>query len=299
MDLGYPHLYPQLHAVLYPKHPTLPHPDEVLQWRKDKAALRLKWAEYRDDERTAIEDGEWRQRGTLQSRLDELHDCKHKLKAKEREWAPPPHASKWGTPIPKEYFKAAVELSNRRRYRVDKVDDLVPSEQADLVQDMIAEDLLGAIQSVDARKCISLTRPEMQLTQSRQLTKSGKVMPTMLHQAGDLPLHSLTVEQDKARGFYTNMAVTEDFRNNYFKLRKEEYRAMPNALSWLKANNPWFAAYKHSLNAVWNSWKELTTRLDEIGFSAGLEKAVTRKGRPGSDIISCMLWPTCVPKHLL
>ena len=213
--------------------------------------------------------------------MNELHRRKHELKAKESKWAPPAHASKWGTPIPREYFQAAVKLPKDQRYRVDKADDLVPHEQPDLVQDVISEDLLAVIQSVDARACISLTRPETQLTQTRQLTKAGKVMPTMLHQAGDLPLHSLTIEQDKARGFYTSMAVTDEFRDKYFKLRKEEHRAMPNALTWLHQRNPWFAAYRSSLTAVRQSWEELRDHLHNTGITAGIESAVTRKGHSG------------------
>lgn len=279
IDLGYPHLYPKLRDELYPKHPMLPHPDEVLQWRKETAALRTNWTKYHDDERIAAESGNWRQRDALQARLHELHRRKLELKAKERKRAPPAHASKWGTPIPKEYFQAAVKLPKGQRSRVDKADDLVPHEQPDLVQDVINEDLLAAVQSVDARACVSLTRPETQLTQTRQLTKTRKVMPTMLHQAGDLPLQSLTMEQDKARGFFTNMAVTEECRNDYFKLRKEEHRAMPNVLTWLHERNPWFAAYRSSLNAVRQSWEELTDRLHNIGWTAGIESAVTRKGQ--------------------
>ena len=86
------------------------------------------------------------------------------------------------------------------------------------------------------------------------------------------------MEQDKARGFFTNMAVTDEFRNDYFKLRKEERRVMPNALTWLHQRNPWFAAYKSSLNAVRQSWEEMTNHLHEIGLTAGIESAITRKG---------------------
>ena len=106
-------------------------------------------------------------------------------------------------------------------------------------------------------------------------------MPTMLHQAGDLPLHSLTMEQDKARGFFTNMAVTDEFRNDYFKLRKDEHRSMPIALTWLHQRNPWFAAYRSSLNAVRQSWEEMTNHLHNIGLTAGIESAVTRRGQAG------------------
>ena len=279
LDLGYPHLYPKLHDELYPRHPTLPHPDVILQWRNDTATLRTNWTRYHEDERAASDSGDRRLRQELQTRLEELHRRKHELRALEREWAPPAHASKWGTPIPKEYFEAAVKSSKRQRYHIQKVDDLVPHEQSDIVQDFIEEDVLAVIQSVDARACISLTRPETQLTHTRQVTKTGKVMPTMLHQAGDLPLHSLTIEQDKARGFFTNIAVTDEFRSSLFKLRKEEHRAMPNVLRWLHAKNPWFAAYKNSVLTVKDTWEELTTHLDNIGLTTGIESATTRKGR--------------------
>ena len=104
----------------------------------------------------------------------------------------------------------------------------------------------------------------------------------MLHQAGDLPLHSLTIEQDKARGFFTNIAVTDGFRSSLFKLRREEHLAMPKVLEWLHSKNPWFAAYKNSVLTVKDTWEELTTHLDNIGLTAGIESATTRKGCAGS-----------------
>ena len=100
----------------------------------------------------------------------------------------------------------------------------------------------------------------------------------MLHQTGDLPLRSLTIEQDRARGFYTSMAVTDDFRHSYFKLRKEEHTALPNVLNWLQQHNPWLAAYKHSVLAVHATWQQLQEHLDSAGLTRGIENAMTRRG---------------------
>ena len=61
------------------------------------------------------------------------------------------------------------------------------------------------------------------------------------------------------------MAVTDEFRSSHFKLRRQEHLVMPNALTWLHSKNPWFAAYKNSVNAVKETWEELTTHLDNIG----------------------------------
>jgi len=176
-------------------------------------------------------------------------------------------------------FSAATVLPTGKKYHVNTTEDLFPVEQPDIVQVIIGEDLFKSIQSADARACVSLCRPETQLTQTRQLTKSGKVMPTMLHQAGDLPLQSLTIEQDQARGYYTNMAATEEFHSSHLKLRKEEHSALPKVFAWLETHNPWVAAYKHSVQSVQQTWEELRAHLEKTGLTKGLEKATTRRGQ--------------------
>ena len=83
---------------------------------------------------------------------------------------------------------------------------------------------------------------------------------TFMHQSGALPLQPLHPSQDKARGMFSTIVTSDNFRKELFDLRAGEDKALAIALPWLVANNPWHKAYKSSLNEV------------DAGLNAALEK---------------------------
>ena len=268
VDLAYPHLHAKL-RVLYPEHPTLPSPDDVLQWRRARDELNAEWRAFHALPKRQQCDGA---RVALGKRRDDLASL-------ELRWAPPAHLSILRSPIPATSFKRAAG-EGRAPYHVLRTADLVPVEQADLVQDVLGADVLLRLSSCDARAYISVCRPVGQFFQTRQLTKTGRVMPTMWHQSGDLPLEPLSAEQDRARGMFSSCVASDAFRKNLFKLRNEERAALPVALAWLQDHNPWMSAYATSLQQMRGDLDKLCASLDSLGrvLPGGLEEARTRKG---------------------
>ena len=66
-----------------------------------------------------------------------LRDEKEWFAAQDIAWSPPPHLSRFKTPVPAHYFDAASGVGKRAKWSLLQRhdDDLVPIEQPDLVQD--------------------------------------------------------------------------------------------------------------------------------------------------------------------
>ena len=73
---------------------------------------------------------------------------------------------------------------------MDFAEDLIPSPQFDLIQDVHGIDIFQQIRSADARACISLCRPKGQFVEKRSLGKQG-CRNIFVHQSGALPLQPL------------------------------------------------------------------------------------------------------------
>ena len=98
-DLGYPNLYPGLRK-LYPDHSTLPEPTAVLQWQQDyQDMVELLRADYADNASNAA--------AKLGNRQVRIEDLQKSLRRREEIWSPPPHRSRWKTPVPERYFRQA------------------------------------------------------------------------------------------------------------------------------------------------------------------------------------------------
>ena len=103
VDLAYPHLHAKL-RVLYPEHPTLPSPDDVLQWRRARDELNAEWRAFHALPKRQQCDGA---RVALGKRRDDLASL-------ELRRAPPAHLSIFRSPIPTTYFKRAEARDARR-----------------------------------------------------------------------------------------------------------------------------------------------------------------------------------------
>ena len=129
-DLGYPNLYPGLRK-LYPDHSTLPEPTAVLQWQQDyQDVVELLRADYADNASNAA--------AKLGNRQVRIEDLQKSLRQREEIWSPPPHRSRWKTPVPEQYFRQAncgcCTPCTCKPWKLDDRHDLdlVPYEQRNL-----------------------------------------------------------------------------------------------------------------------------------------------------------------------
>ena len=109
-DFGYPHLYPAL-KTMYSSHTQVPDPPAVLECqRKRKQRGELLRTDYRSNPLQAA-----RRKGPSQSEADKLS---REITELETSWFPPPHLSKWKSPIPMCFFEIAKEffLSTRHSF---------------------------------------------------------------------------------------------------------------------------------------------------------------------------------------
>ena len=127
--------------------------------------------------------------------------------------------------------------------------DLIPCPQDDLIQDMTDKDIFQKIRSADARACIALCRPKGQFIEKRSLGRCG-TRTTFMHQSGALPLQPLHPQQDNARGMFSTVVTSKNFKKDLFDLQPGEDVALAKILPWLRQNNPWHSAYKASLDEV-------------------------------------------------
>ena len=150
-----------------------------------------------------------------------VQELGEQLKAFEYKWAPPPHmrADMDRTPIPAYFFEeAAGELATWDLRRVHQK-DLVPQEQADLMQDVPSIPLLKRIASCEARACISLCRPEGRYVNRRKLKgRRAPIVATQPFHAGEFSLRSLT--EDVARGFVTGVVASTEHLKQTFQLKE-------------------------------------------------------------------------------
>ena len=224
-----------------------------------------------------------RRQGSNQSAADKLFQEVTEL---EQTWFPPPHKSKWTTPIPACFFEMAkckcpvkvpckclghaVSCSKwvkckctpwdiRERYKVD----LLPTVNNALVQNGPSQDWL-CIQSQDARACLSLCRPLSNFVSKRKLHKRGPAQNVAIHQSGEIMLRSVTHDQDQARGMLGGIQCTPEYLQNQFVLRDSESAVLPSLIAWLQTHNPWMAAYCTSASEC-NSVREFVKELNDEG----------------------------------
>ena len=96
-DIAYPHLYA---AFLKDRYAHVPHPDAVLQWRREREQLLHQLDVVRVDDGT-----HWKERKQHESDIESQLVA---LSQRELKWAPPAHLSRFGTPIPLQYFTRAA-----------------------------------------------------------------------------------------------------------------------------------------------------------------------------------------------
>ena len=175
LDLGFPHLRESLLTVFPALRDRLPTNEEVLKFQE----IRRQWV-------THLRGADPKSRSAEKNVV--VQELGAQLNALEYRWAPPPHmrADMDHTPIPAYFFKeAAGELATWDLRRVHKK-DLVPQEQADLMQDVPSIPLLKRIASCEARACISLCRPEGRYVNRRKLKgRRAPIVATQPFHAGE------------------------------------------------------------------------------------------------------------------
>ena len=190
-DLSFVHLRPKI-AELYPDLSTLPRVEEVLVWHK----LRNQYIEQLRAKTGAV-------------CPVEITQLRKRLLDTEKKWSPPPHLTAWKTPIPLRYFEQARGSHNIWKLKARAFDDLVPCEQADLMQDVKELPELEQLQSSESRSCISLCRPYGRFVDKRKEKGRGPVISTQTHQSGELYMRPLTPDEDAARGMLTGLVADE------------------------------------------------------------------------------------------
>eukprot|EP00973_Karenia_brevis_P002426 327041-Karenia_brevis.AAC.1 len=139
------------------------------------------------------------------------------------------------------YFRQATKSQDRGKswsLATHHAIDLVPAEQADLVQDAWQCFSLSEVQSADARACISLTRPYSCFVSKRKKPGSRSMISTQDHQSGELSLRPLTPAEDDLRGMNGNLVFTPEVYERQFKLKSQEAIALAEVLPWLHEHNP-------------------------------------------------------------
>ena len=162
---------------LYPDHPSIPQPCDVLEWQRDyQAWVNELRADYSENAVNAAS-----RAGARQSRIEALGNS---LRHREQLWSPPPHLSAWKTPVPERYFRLAncgcASDCGCAPWNLNQshASDLVPHEQWNLVQDVLPSSSQSAlpwnsIVSADARACLSLCRPCGHYVKKRQMRHRG------------------------------------------------------------------------------------------------------------------------------
>ena len=226
----------------------------MLEWQKDyQTWVELLRADYKDNAAQAAA-----RTGDRQQRIEDLGKS---LRDRENQWCPPPHRSRYGTPVPIKYFKQAAcgcktDCTCRPWSLINAHNiDLVPYEQWDLVQDVLSDTQTPAstwdeISSADARACLSLCRPSGHYVKKRQMRHRGPVESIMPHQSGSLMLRALTPDEDEARGMLGGIVAKDAFIKARFEMKETERHALPALLNWLQKRNPWLQAYAHSVKEI-------------------------------------------------
>ncbi len=183
--------------------------------------------------------------------------------------------------MPREYFVKACGALPRWHLEERHSEDLVPVEQAELVQDALELKDLHVLTSADARACVSLCRPYGHFVDKRRLHARSGVISTQSHQSGTLSLRPLTPEGDVARGMLSGLVAKKSYLATHFTLREQEKEVLPLVLQWLQASNPWLQAYASSLTDVTKCW-EFCEQLAEEGrlMAQGPVSATTASGPP-------------------
>ena len=244
-DIAYPLLY---QAGLYKIYPHVPPPDDVLAWRRAKEAKNELCLHHSD------RDPMIQATPTYKTWMEWEH--------KAESWAPPAHLSTFGSPIPRKFFTNAVG----KKWCLWTNLDLIPYPQEDLVQDISGSDVFQKIRSADARACIALCRPKGQFIEKRSLGKCG-TRATFMHQSGALPLQPLLPSQDAARGMFSTVVTSKNFRKDLFELKPGEEVALAEVLPWLRKHNPWHGAYKASLDEVNEGITEILEKFHKTGHA--------------------------------
>ena len=76
-------------------------------------------------------------------------------------------------------------------------------------------------------------------------------------------MRPLTPNEDEARGMLSGIVASEAALTKHFALKDCEAEALRQVLPWLHEHNPWFSAYKASLQdvtAAWDFVKELAAQ---------------------------------------
>ena len=249
VDMGYPSLHPCLQK-LYPEHTTLPSIEDALCWQKKyKSWVELLRKSYNDDPEAAAAHC-----GTHEQHIEKV---RQELLAQEMQWCPPPHLSKWKTPVPQYLYQRSFGNSDIWDLRTHYHTDLVPNEQWELVQDCLSDSICEAntwddIVSADARACLSLCRPIGHYVKKRQCRTRGPIETTQLHQSGTLMLQPLTPAEDEARGMLGGLVAKDNFLKHKFEMRDREREVLPHIIAWLHSRNPWNNAYANSLKSIQN-----------------------------------------------
>ena len=276
LDIGFPHLHSHL-LRLYPDLTTLPTVEEALEYH-------LRWDAYVK-----------RLRETPSAKRNKMTDSdlqieKEWFSQRDLAWSPPPHLCSWQTPVPARYFDDASGIGDRCQWSLlhHHNTDLVPHEQPCLQQDAGDCRAMQHLTSADARACISLCRPHACHTQKRREGKqgSGKTIATVPFQSGEIAMRPLTPHEDEARGMLSGIVASQDVLKNLFALKADEPAALRLVLPWLQNHNPWFGAYKSSLQEVTSAWsfvQELAAQGRIV--AAGPAAARTSTGTPLSDTL--------------
>ena len=99
-------------------------------------------------------------------------------------------------------------------------------------------------------------------------------------------LMPLTPKQDELRGMTSGLVATDAFAKQHFTLRSDEPQVLQAALGWLHDRNPWFAAYRASLQDV----QEIQTVCETLRregrlVAGGLNAAQTDRDEPLADAL--------------
>ena len=303
-DYGYPHLYPKL-CTLYPRR-VFPTPEAVLGFQTSYhryVSLVRKITE-EDAASTTLSEEE---RRSLEA---EVETIRLQLADLDNAWAPPPHQSKWRSPIPVCSFELAkcrcvpktlcscADLETCQRWQkpckcppwhlAEKAGtDLLPTVLSHLLQDAPVRDsssqcdlFWNRIISQDARACLSLCRPEGYFVQHRQLTKGGAVQETVPHQSGEVTIRPVTPQQDEARGMFGGVICSDELLSSKFTLHEEEQKVLPALLRWLKQNNPWVSAYATSATESMDLAKDVKKILQDNLTNGRLTPSVPKTVLP-------------------
>ena len=258
LDIGFVHMREKLLVVFPNLRGQLPSADEVMHFR----SVYNQWVQVLKEKDPMQAANTHPAALGLRAQLDDM----------EARWCPAAHtrADLDYSPIPVRLFAAAAGAADVRAWDLRRCHtmDLVPHEQADLMQDMPEVPELRAIASCEARACISLCRPEGRYVSRRKLPgRAASVVPTQPFHSGEYSIRALTPHEDEARGFITGIVATEKHLEAKFRIKPGEAAALQTVLPALRERNPWHEAYCSSLRDV-QTMKEFVQQLHAEGCIA-------------------------------